>query len=233
MSPQMKMSLRRWQRKPYITYALLGITVLMFGLETLMGGSTNPVVLYELGAKINPLIVMGEWWRLITPVFLHIGIEHILLNGIIIYFLGIQIESIVGHWRYLLLYLLSAVAGNAASFAFNDSLSAGASTALFGLFGATLALPKLFPNSYQIKDMSRRFLALIVINLIFGFFSSGIDMAGHLGGLGGGYLLTYAISAPNAWISGKKVQFKYGLIFGGILVLLFIIGWWRTGALYY
>lgn len=233
MSPQNKMTIRRWQRKPYVTYGLIGITILMFLLQTLLGGSQDPFVLYALGAKVNGLIVSGEWWRLITPVFLHIGFQHILLNGLIIYFLGIQVESIIGHWRYFSLYILSAIAGNAASFAFNQSISAGASTALFGLFGATLVLPKLYPNNYQVKEMSKSFLVLIVINLVFGLFSSGIDMAGHIGGLAGGYLLMYALSSPNAWISGAKVQGRYAGIFVITVLILLFIGWRTTNMLYF
>ncbi|MEC6747179.1 rhomboid family intramembrane serine protease [Marinilactibacillus sp. XAAS-LB27] len=233
MNPQMKMSLRRWQRKPYVTYGLMMVTIFMFFLQTISGGSENPLVLVQFGAKVNQLIIFGEWWRLITPVFLHIGFEHILFNGVLIYFLGIQVEDIFGHWRYFLLYMLSALAGNAASFAFNQSISAGASTALFGLFGATLALPKLFPNNYSIKEMSKRFMALIIINLVFGIFSSGIDMAGHIGGIAGGYLLTYALSAPNAWVSGWKVQGKYAAIYLIALIILLVIGWQTTSSLYF
>lgn len=233
MNPQMKMSLRRWQRKPYVTYGLMVVTIFMFFLQTISGGSENPLVLVQFGAKVNQLIIFGEWWRLITPVFLHIGFEHILFNGVLIYFLGIQVEDIFGHWRYFLLYILSALAGNAASFAFNQSISAGASTALFGLFGATLALPKLFPNNYSIKEMSKRFMALIIINLVFGIFSSGIDMAGHIGGIAGGYLLTYALSAPNAWVSGLKVQGKYAAIYLIALIILLVIGWQTTSSLYF
>ncbi|WP_225743954.1 rhomboid family intramembrane serine protease [Marinilactibacillus sp. Marseille-P9653] len=233
MNPQMKMSLRRWQRKPYVTYGLMVITIVMFFLQTVNGGSENPLVLVQYGAKVNQLIIFGEWWRLITPVFLHIGFEHILFNCVLIYFLGIQVEDIFGHWRYFLLYMLSALAGNVTSFAFNQSISAGASTALFGLFGATLALPKLFPNNYSIKEMSKRFMALIIINLVFGIFSSGIDMAGHIGGIAGGYLLTYALSAPNAWVSGLKVQGKYAAIYLIALIILLVIGWQTTSSLYF
>lgn len=233
MNPQMKMSLRRWQRKPYVTYGLMVVTIFMFFLQTISGGSENPLVLVQFGAKVNQLIIFGEWWRLITPVFLHIGFEHIIFNGVLIYFLGIQVEDIFGHWRYFLLYILSALAGNVASFAFNQSISAGASTALFGLFGATLALPKLFPNNYSIKEMSKRFMALIIINLVFGIFSSGIDMAGHIGGIAGGYLLTYALSAPNAWVSGLKVQGKYAAIYLIALIILLVIGWQTTSSLYF
>src|SRR5699024_3526907 len=104
------------------------------------------ITLIYFGAKSNPAIVAGEWWRLITPMFLHIGFTHILFNGLIVYFLGSQLEMIIGHFRYFLLYLLSGILGNAASFAFNFSISAGASTAVFGLFASTIVLGKLYPN---------------------------------------------------------------------------------------
>lgn len=226
MNYQTQMKLKRWNRKPFIAYGLLGITGLMYVLQEIMGGSTNQWVLIQLGAKVNQLIVLGDWYRLITPMFLHIGITHLLFNALILYFLGIQLEHIFGHWRFLLLYVFSALAGNAASFAFNTSVSAGASTALFGLFGSTLVLGKLFPSNMQIGAMAKNFSLLIVLNLVFGLMSPGIDMAGHVGGLIGGYLLTYAISAPRAW-GNKKQQITYAFIYVGVVLVFILIGYAR------
>jgi len=224
---QTKMKLMRWNRKPFITYALLGITGFMYIVQEVMGGSTNPRVLVLLGAKVNELIILGDWYRLITPMFLHIGITHLLFNVLILYFLGIQLESIFGHWRFFLLYLFSAIAGNAASFAFNQNISAGASTALFGLFGSTLVLGKLFPSNPQIRAMAKNFSLLIALNLLFGIFSPNIDMAGHVGGLLGGYLLAYALTAPRAWEINKQRQFVYALIYVGVVAVLIFIGYSR------
>lgn len=218
------MKLQRLNRTPFITYALIGITGLMFLLQEILGGSTNTYVLIRLGAKVNQLIILGDWYRLFTPMFLHIGLAHLVFNGIVIYFLGIQLEAIFGHWRFLLLYIFSALAGNAASFAFNTNISAGASTALFGLFGSTLVLKKLFPGNMSMDALAKNFSLLIVMNLVFGLFSSGIDMAGHVGGLAGGYILAFALSAPGVWHRNTKQQILFAVIFVISILLLLLIG---------
>lgn len=230
MNAQMRITLQRWNRKPFVAYTLLGITGFMYVLQEILGGSTNQWTLIRLGAKVNELIVMGDWYRLFTPMFLHIGITHLLFNGLILYFLGIQLEMVFGHWRFFVLYVLSALAGNAASFAFNPAVSAGASTALFGLFGSTLVLGKLFPGNPQIGAMARNFSLLIVLNLVFGLFSTGIDMAGHVGGLIGGYLLAYALSAPRAWEKNRKRQIRFALIYAAVIVVFIGIGFMRYGS---
>lgn len=225
MDYQTQMKIKRWLRKPFVTYTFLSITVIAFLLQTILGGSTNIQTLIRLGAKFNPLIITGEWWRLFTPMFLHIGLSHIVLNGIIIYFLGIQLEQIFGHWRFFILYTLSGIAGNAASFAFTESISAGASTALFGMFASTLVLAKLYPAQPQIKAMSRNFFMLIILNVLFGMFSMGIDNAGHIGGLVGGYLVAYAVSAPNAWNNSKMKQIGFLIAYIVLIAVLIFIGY--------
>lgn len=185
-----------WMRKPYITYGLIFINVIVFFLMTLLGGSENVSVLVAFGAKVNNLIIEGQWWRFITPMFIHIGFEHILLNMITLYFIGIQIESFFGSGRFLIIYLVSGICGNIASFTFNPTaLSAGASTALFGLFGAFLMLGESFRENPYIRAMSRQFLLLVILNVIFGF-SSNVDLAGHLGGLCAGFLTAYIVGVP-------------------------------------
>lgn len=227
MNYKTKMKWQRFKRGPYITYTLLAITGIMFLLQEFLGGSTNTLVLLRLGAKMNELIVLGDWYRLLTPMFLHIGLMHLVFNGLVIYFLGIQLETVFGHWRFFLLYILSALAGNAASFAFNSNISAGASTALFGLFGSTLVLKKLFPVHPQINAMAKNFSVLIVLNLIFGLFSSGIDMAGHIGGLVGGYLIAFALSAPNAWNKNVKRQVLFAVLYVVLILILILLGYSR------
>lgn len=224
---QTQMKIRRWFRKPLVTYGFISVTVIFFLMQTILGGSTNIQTLVSLGAKVNPLIIAGEWWRLFTPMFLHIGMAHIVLNGIIIYFLGIQLEQIFGHWRFFILYILSGLAGNAASFAFTESISAGASTSLFGMFASTLVLAKLYPAQPQIRAMSRNFVMLIVLNVVFGMFSMGVDNAGHIGGLVGGYLIAYALSAPNAWNNSKSKQIGFALAYVALIAVLLVIGYTR------
>lgn len=228
MNNQMKHKLRNWRRYPVVTYGLLTITILIYALMSLSGGSQNPLTLVLFGAKVNELIVLGDWWRLITPMFLHIGFTHLLFNGLIVYFLGSQLEMIIGHLRYFLLYILSGILGNVASFALNNSISAGASTAIFGLFAATIVLGKLYPYQASIQQLSRNYLVLIILNVVFGLFSPTIDNAGHIGGLVGGYLIMYALSSPNVSNNPKNQRIKYGGLFLVILIILIIIGFIRT-----
>lgn len=213
---------------PFVTYGILVITIIMYLLMSFNGGSQNTLTLIYYGAKLNELIVAGQWWRLFTPVFLHIGFTHLLFNGVIVYFLGSQLEVLIGHFRYFLLYFLSGLLGNAASFAFNNSVSAGASTAIFGLFAATIVLGKLYPNRPGIQQLSRSYSVLIILNVVFSLFNSGVDKAGHFGGLAGGYLLMYAISSPNVWNNPKERRIKHGLIFAGVLIVLLTIGFLKV-----
>ncbi|MFT8491781.1 MAG: rhomboid family intramembrane serine protease [Liquorilactobacillus satsumensis] len=183
-------------RKPVVTYALLAVNVFIFLLMTLLGGSQQISILVAFGAKVNSLILAGQWWRLVTPMFLHIGFEHLILNMVTLYFIGSQLELILGHGRFLLVYFISGIMGNIASFAFNpNALSAGASTALFGLFGVFLMMGESFWENTYIRLMARQFLLLVGINIIFGFFGN-VDLAGHLVGLFGGFLAGYCVGVP-------------------------------------
>ncbi|WP_246013790.1 rhomboid family intramembrane serine protease [Companilactobacillus suantsaicola] len=183
----------------YVTWILLIITIAVFLLETLMGGSQNINTLMMLGAKTNNSIQIGQWWRLFTPIFLHIGIFHIFMNGFTLLYVGQILEPMVGHWRFLVIYLLSGITGNLASFAFGDSnaISAGASTSLFGMFAAFLALAMIYRENRFLTELGKSFLGLIVINLLMDLTMSGIDIWGHLGGAVGGFLLAYALSLPS------------------------------------
>ncbi|MFC6261213.1 rhomboid family intramembrane serine protease [Levilactobacillus fujinensis] len=193
---QLKYRLSRLNQYPFMTVGLIVIMVLVYGAMTLAGGSTNVNVLITFGAKVNVLIQQGEWWRLFTPIFLHIGFTHILMNMITLYFVGIQIEAAFGHTRFLTMFLIAGIGGNVASFCFSDSLSAGASTAIFGLFGAFLMLGESFWQNPVIRQIARTFMAFIIMNLAFDIFTPGIDMAGHLGGLIVGFLVAYTVGVP-------------------------------------
>ena len=130
--------MRRSQQN-YMTTLIVVVLFIVFIAEELLGGSENTSVLLKLGATYNPAIVMkNQWWRLFTAQFLHIGIMHIASNAIMIWYIGQYAEPIFGHLRFLLLYLASGVGGNLLSLAFgnDNSLGAGASTALFGIMGA-------------------------------------------------------------------------------------------------
>ena len=171
---------------PTVTYTLLGITVLIFALqmlsETLLG-SDYPAM---LGMKENSLVAQGQFWRLLTPVFLHGSILHIGFNMYALWIIGGRMERAYGHGKFIALYFLSAYAGNVFSFLFQPSPSLGASTAIFGLLAAEGVL--LYLNRKLIHDarsMLQNIITIGVINLIIGT-TGGIDNWGHLGGLLGG-----------------------------------------------
>lgn len=221
---QLRYRMRRLDQTPYMTVGIIGIMVLVYLAMTLAGGSTNVNVLIQFGAKLNILIQEGQWWRLITPVFLHMGFTHIFMNMLTLYFVGIQLEAAFGHWRYLGIFLLAGIGGNVASFCFNSSLSAGASTAIFGLFGAFLMLGESFGQDPTIRQLARTFLAFIVMNLAFDLFSPGIDLAGHVGGLVAGFLAGYLVGVPRIGRVSVVKRIVATVVLIGGLVWLYLHG---------
>ncbi|GAB2573381.1 rhomboid family intramembrane serine protease [Gracilibacillus alcaliphilus] len=181
--------------KPYITYFLLVINVVLFLLVESQGGSMNPEVLIEFGAKYNIAVLDGEWWRIITSMFLHIGILHLLLNMMALFFIGTLVERMYGNLRFFLIYFLSGIAGGLCSFAFNPSVGAGASGAIFGLFGALLYFGLKKPNLF-FKTIGANVIFIVILNIIFGFTIPQIDNGAHLGGLVGGFIVAAMVMLP-------------------------------------
>jgi rhomboid protease GluP len=188
--------------KPYATYGLIAINIIVFILGTISGGTQDINVLTKYGAKVNSLIIEGEYWRFITAAFVHIGFAHLAFNMYGLYSIGSLVERIYGRYKFLFIYFIAAILGSITSFIFSPIPSAGASGAIFGLLGALLYIgrknPKLFSTSFGINV-----LVVVVFNLLYGFTNKGIDNFGHIGGLIGGYL------ASN--IVGLKYDKKYGL----------------------
>ncbi|MGY3714301.1 rhomboid family intramembrane serine protease [Sutcliffiella cohnii] len=181
--------------KPFFTYIFIAVQVIFFLLLEMNGGSQNIQTLIDYGAKYNPLIIDGEWWRFFTPIVLHIGLLHLVMNTLALYYIGSAVERIYGSARFLFMYLFAGFTGSVASFIFTPSVSAGASGAIFGCFGALLfvgiVMPKLF-----LRTMGMNILVIVGINLSLGFIIPGIDNAGHIGGLVGGFLAASIVSLP-------------------------------------
>ncbi len=175
----------------YVTPLLVALNVFIFLLETLAGGSHDPCVLIRFGAKFNALIQEGQYWRLVTPIFLHVGLFHLLFNQYALWILGRDVERLFGSARFVILYLLAGVWGNVASMLFVEAISAGASGAIFGLVGAQLAF--LWVNRERLGELGRQqslnLLVIIGLNLTFGMAVPGIDNWNHMGGLVAGLLL--------------------------------------------
>jgi len=190
-------------RSNQFTMTLIGMNLGVFLLEWLAGGmgvmSADQAVLIAFGAKQNASIAdQHQYWRLVTCVFLHIGFIHLLLNNYAIWVIGRDIEKIYGSARFLILYVTTGVVASMSSFYFSpDAVSAGASGAIFGLAGvmATFAFKyrKEVPAALS-KDIRRRLLPIIAINLMFGFSARGVvDNAAHIGGLIAGIALALVI----------------------------------------
>src|SRR5918992_3191867 len=175
---------------PFVTFGLIGINVAIFLVQLAQGAgiSVNQGWIFENGVLFGPLVAEGEWWRLITSAFLHANILHIAMNMLVLYIIGPPLEEYLGHWRYLLLYLVSGLAGAAGALVVSPgSPAVGASGAIWGIMGAALLL-----EWRRIYVFGGQALGLVVFNLLFTFLIPGISVGGHIGGLIGGGLAALA-----------------------------------------
>lgn len=172
-------------RNFYVMYSLILINVVIFILMTLAGGSTNIQVLILFGAKVNTLIDMGQYWRLLTCIFLHIGFTHLLFNTYALFVLGKYSEKMFGHRKLLILFLFSGLTGSILSYLMSPYVSAGASGAIFGLLGAIVIYG--WNNQFlRSTGLISTLLIILGINLVLGMIIPGLDNYAHLGGLIGG-----------------------------------------------
>ncbi len=181
--------------KPFFTYIFLILQIFMFLLLEFSGGSENTETLIQFGAKFNPYIYEGEWWRFVTPIVLHIGFFHLLMNSFALYYIGPAVERAYGSGRFLFIYILAGISGSIASFAFSPFVSAGASGAIFGCFGALLYIG-IHNRKAFLRTMGSNLFIIIGINLALGFVIPNIDNAGHIGGLIGGFLAALIVQIP-------------------------------------
>lgn len=212
------MNWNKLKNQPFVTIGFLSIQTAVFLLAYLLPG----LLIEFRGSMFGPLIALNhEYWRFVTPIFIHYGLMHFAINSVILYYMGQQVEAIYGHGRFFLIYLLSGVMGNVLGFAFNDMnvQAAGASTSLFGIFGAFIVLGIHFKNNPGIQAMVRQFSLFIVLNLVFGLFDQTIDMYGHLGGLIGGILMGNIVALPMR--VGKTYSIHVRII--SAMILLFLL----------
>ena len=204
-------------KKPIITYCIIALCILAFILMYIFGnGSSDNLTLIKFGANLDILTVgLGEYFRLITCSFLHIGIFHLLFNMYALYVIGSQAESFFGKIKYLIIYLFSAVSASLLSLMFSANvISAGASGAIFGLMGSLL----YFGYHYRIylgNVIKSQIIPIIVINLLFGFLVSGVDNAAHIGGLIGGFLMAMVLGVPEHNDKSSRIN-------GMILLLIYL-----------
>ena len=194
--------------KPIVTWILIGITACFYLAQALSKWQTGSDLVMFYGAKISPFIAYRhEYWRLITPVFLHASIMHILFNMYALFTIGPSLEHYYGHLDFLRLYLICGFTGNVFSHVFAPkTVSVGASTALFGLIGAQAIF--IYKNRRIMRNYRaalRNIAFVLVVNLMIGL-SGGIDNWGHLGGLAGGTLLAWMCGPEIAFILDRETQ---------------------------
>ncbi len=201
-------------RPATFTFVFLAVNVFVFLLMQFAGGTQNPDVVRQYGAKFNSLINAGEWWRLVTPVFIHLGWLHLLVNMYSLFALGPYVERLYGSARFVFFWVATGIAGVLASylasssgrhpagvlgrflFRGGDGPSAGASGALFGLVGVLFIFGIKFrhelPEGFK-RAFGTGMLPVILINLFIGYRLQMIDNAAHLGGFAAGCVLALLV----------------------------------------
>ena len=209
--------------RPYVTYSIIGLNVVAFGWQYLVG--INKVA-DDFGMWPFGIALDGQWWRLLTAAFLHGSLLHIAFNMYVLFALGPTLERVLGHVRFVVLYLVAVLGGSVASYCFSDprTVSVGASGAIFGLMGALIVAGRRL--SWDIKQV----VILLAVNVVIGFLSPGTDWRAHLGGLAVGA----AVAGVMVW---TPPPFRHSRVLWQVLGVLAILGVltaitvWRTGQL--
>lgn len=206
---------------PLVTYVLIAVNLVMFALQM-----ASPNLERALGLW-PPAAADGELYRLVTSAFLHFSVTHIAFNMLALYFVGPPLEHALGRLRFVALYLLSALGGSVLVYLLTfNALTAGASGAVFGLFGATFVVGR------KLNMDVRSVLAIIGLNLAFTFLiplftSQNISWQGHVGGLVTGAVVAAAfVYAPR-----KQRNLVQAGAAVGLLVLFVVLVMWRTAEL--
>lgn len=204
------------KKKPYITYGIIALNIIIFILMYIFGeGSYDVNTLLDFGALHSSLVKEGDIYRLLTCSFIHIGLLHLFFNMYALYIIGPQLESFYGKAKYLIIYLFSAIMGSLFSCLFTNGVSAGASGAIFGLFGALL----YFGYHYRVylgNVIRSQIIPLLIFNFALGFMLSGIDVSSHIGGLIGGILMSMTLGVKYKSSDSEKIN-------GTIITIIFTI----------
>jgi membrane associated rhomboid family serine protease len=203
-----------------VTSAIIGLSLIAFVGQMSMGISASAM---RFGMLPSGIALAGEWWRLLSAAFLHGGVLHIAFNMYILWIVGQQLERILGHSRFLALYLVSAIGGSVASYAFSafHTVSVGASGAVFGLMGAFVVTGR------RLRFDVSQIVVLIGLNTVIGFVVPGIDWRAHMGGLLTGAVL--ALIYARAPRRGRSTWQWSGVAVVVVAVMAF--AGWRTAQI--
>jgi len=210
-----------------VTKTLVGLNIAVYVITAAQGAGINSPggTLFAKWVLFGPAVANGDWWRLITSTFLHASLLHIAFNMYFLWFVGSPVEMALGRGRFLLVYIVSGLAGSAGALVYTPtSPTVGASGAIFGILGAALVLER--QRNFVLGGSA---LALVLINLVLSFAISGISIGGHIGGLVGGALCTLVLSHFGR---GHAAYSRVGLwgIAGvlGVGLLSIAVAYWRV-----
>lgn len=206
--------------KVWLTYVLISINVviwLLMKLYAIYKGVPESSLVTVFGAKDNILIMSGQYWRFLTPIFLHNDIAHLLVNSYSLYILGTTVERLIGRPRLLFTYITAGIMGCIMSFMFSTYRAAGASGAIFGLLGVLIYYGIENPELFR-RGFGSSIIITIAINLVYGFSVSGIDNFGHIGGLIGGFLAAGVVGVKDFF---KKIGLRIAFIVITLVVTVF------------
>ncbi|HUQ64473.1 MAG TPA: rhomboid family intramembrane serine protease [Acidimicrobiales bacterium] len=194
-------------RAGLVVKGLIAVSVVAYFLQ-----ESDPTVTFRY-ANLPVAVGLGdEYYRLTTATFLHASISHLALNMLGLWIIGSQLEPVLGRVRFLVLYLVAGIGGSVAYYLLGEPIGAalGASTAVFGLFGAAFVVARSRGGD------TRTILTLIAINLVFGFVVPGIDNWGHLGGLVTGGMIAGIYELSERWPGAARIAVQVG----GVAVIL-------------
>ncbi|PJK15778.1 rhomboid family intramembrane serine protease [Chryseomicrobium excrementi] len=196
-------SFREYRTYYPVVFTLLVVTI---AIHIIANAPIIGVSIYSFGVGQNGLVAEGEYWRLITPIFLHGGFMHLLFNMFSLFLFGPELERLAGRARFLTIYFLSGLTGTVASFLFEDAMYThlGASGAIYGIFGAFAAL--VYYTRNVLPQLKQIILPIIGIGIIMTFVTPNINITAHLGGLVMGFLLGFYYFHPNRLSKWKKTK---------------------------
>lgn len=216
-----------WIKKPkYLSHYLVILNVIIFAIIFAVDQETSTLTLIDFGAKINYRILDGEYWRLLSAMFLHADLMHLMFNCVALLSIGPEIEMIFGKKKFLTIYFLSGLIASVGSFLFSNNISVGASGAIFGLIGANIFLFTYDREKYK-AIYGNQILVLLVINIIYGIMNEKIDDVAHLAGFVGGFVV--------AWATGFNYMSKYNWKnkLAAVCVPILLIGGFYVGTIRY
>ncbi|HKB26787.1 MAG TPA: rhomboid family intramembrane serine protease [Methylomirabilota bacterium] len=222
---------RRMRRFPPVTGVIIAVLVLVFAVELRLGALQSREAIVAMGALVRERVAAGEYWRMLSAPFLHGGVEHLVGNSIALFILGMVCEHAFGPGQFVVLYVLSGLAGSALSLVTSAGPSVGASGAIFGLQGAAIVLFRTHRERLLMRDRRIGFVLLIwaLFTIAGGLMDPYIDNGAHIGGAVGGALLARRLRPVvlSPLTPEQAARVRRGLWLVVALMAYAVLGWAR------